>query len=146
MSQCIFCKIIAGEIPAAKIYEDELVLAFLDIGPINFGHTLGHAVESLSEGGRYHGECVALGMIPMCEGEVRERLIPLLAKCGLPTSLDTLPEREALLRAIGHDKKAQGEEICAVTVPCVGQYQLQMKAADALVDALYACFSGKDTI
>ena len=40
MSQCIFCKIIAGEIPAAKIYEDELVLAFLDIGPINFGHTL----------------------------------------------------------------------------------------------------------
>ena len=40
MSQCIVCKIIAGEIPAAKIYEDELVLAFLDIGPINFGHTL----------------------------------------------------------------------------------------------------------
>ena len=40
MSQCIFCKIISGEIPAAKIYEDELVLAFLDIGPINFGHTL----------------------------------------------------------------------------------------------------------
>ena len=40
MSQCIFCKIIAGEIPAAKIYEDDLVLAFLDIGPINFGHTL----------------------------------------------------------------------------------------------------------
>ncbi len=40
MSSCIFCKIIAGEIPAAKIYEDDLVLAFLDIGPINFGHTL----------------------------------------------------------------------------------------------------------
>ena len=30
MSSCIFCKIIAGEIPAAKIYEDDLVLAFLD--------------------------------------------------------------------------------------------------------------------
>lgn len=40
MSNCIFCKIIAGEIPAAKIYEDDLVLAFLDIGPINHGHTL----------------------------------------------------------------------------------------------------------
>ena len=40
MSNCIFCKIIAGEIPSAKIYEDELVYAFLDIGPINFGHTL----------------------------------------------------------------------------------------------------------
>ena len=40
MSDCIFCKIIAGEIPSAKIYEDELICAFLDISPINFGHTL----------------------------------------------------------------------------------------------------------
>ena len=40
MSDCIFCKIIAGEIPSAKIYEDELIYAFLDISPINFGHTL----------------------------------------------------------------------------------------------------------
>lgn len=40
MSECIFCKIIAGEIPCAKIYEDDLVFAFLDISPINFGHTL----------------------------------------------------------------------------------------------------------
>ena len=40
MKNCIFCKIIAGEIPSVKIYEDDLVLAFLDISPINFGHTL----------------------------------------------------------------------------------------------------------
>ena len=40
MSSCIFCKIIAGEIPAVKVYEDELVFAFLDIAPINFGHIL----------------------------------------------------------------------------------------------------------
>ena len=40
MGECIFCKIIKGEIPSCKIYEDELVYAFLDIGPINFGHTL----------------------------------------------------------------------------------------------------------
>lgn len=40
MNDCVFCKIIAGEIPSAKIYEDELVYAFLDINPINFGHTL----------------------------------------------------------------------------------------------------------
>jgi len=37
---CIFCKIINGEIPCAKIYEDDSVLAFLDINPINKGHTL----------------------------------------------------------------------------------------------------------
>ncbi|WP_176011969.1 HIT domain-containing protein [Victivallis sp. Marseille-Q1083] len=39
-SNCIFCKIIAGEIPSVKIYEDELVYAFLDISPINLGHVL----------------------------------------------------------------------------------------------------------
>jgi histidine triad (HIT) family protein len=37
---CIFCKIVAGEIPCTKIYEDEVALSFLDIGPISDGHTL----------------------------------------------------------------------------------------------------------
>jgi len=40
MDNCIFCKIIKGEIPSGKIYEDDKVYAFLDIGPINPGHTL----------------------------------------------------------------------------------------------------------
>ncbi len=38
--ECLFCKMVAGQIPVAKIYEDETVLAFLDIGPISDGHTL----------------------------------------------------------------------------------------------------------
>ena len=37
---CIFCKIAAGQIPCFKVYEDEVVLAFLDIGPLVTGHTL----------------------------------------------------------------------------------------------------------
>jgi histidine triad (HIT) family protein len=37
---CIFCKMVAGQIPVTKIYEDDYVLAFLDIGPISDGHTL----------------------------------------------------------------------------------------------------------
>lgn len=40
MSDCIFCKIVAGEIPSHKVYEDDEVLAFLDIHPTNPGHTL----------------------------------------------------------------------------------------------------------
>ncbi|MCP3742575.1 HIT family protein [Rossellomorea sp. BNER] len=40
MSDCIFCKIIDGEIPASKVYEDEHVLAFLDISQVTKGHTL----------------------------------------------------------------------------------------------------------
>ncbi|MEI6597253.1 MAG: HIT family protein, partial [bacterium] len=40
MENCIFCKIITGEIPSYKVYEDEQILAFLDINPVNHGHTL----------------------------------------------------------------------------------------------------------
>ena len=40
MEDCIFCKIIKGEIPSFKVYEDEKVLAFEDINPVTDGHTL----------------------------------------------------------------------------------------------------------
>lgn len=40
MEGCIFCKIIKGEIPATKIYEDDSVFAFLDIQPLTKGHAL----------------------------------------------------------------------------------------------------------
>ena len=40
MDDCVFCKIIAGEIPSYKLYEDEHTLAFLDVHPVNPGHTL----------------------------------------------------------------------------------------------------------
>jgi histidine triad (HIT) family protein len=39
-SNCIFCKIVAGEIPCFKLYEDELTMAFMDINPGNEGHAL----------------------------------------------------------------------------------------------------------
>ena len=40
MTDCVFCKIIAGQIPSYKVYEDDVVFAFLDIGPLVTGHTL----------------------------------------------------------------------------------------------------------
>lgn len=40
MTDCLFCRIIAGEIPCFKVWEDEDILAFLDIQPVNPGHTL----------------------------------------------------------------------------------------------------------
>ncbi|RYF82052.1 MAG: HIT family protein [Comamonadaceae bacterium] len=38
--QCIFCKLVAGEIPAARVHEDALTIAFMDIGQVNPGHVL----------------------------------------------------------------------------------------------------------
>lgn len=40
MENCIFCKIVKGEVPCEKIYEDADVFAFLDINPVNHGHVL----------------------------------------------------------------------------------------------------------
>jgi len=40
MQDCIFCKIVAGEIPSVKVYEDDLVFAFMDINPVQTGHAL----------------------------------------------------------------------------------------------------------
>lgn len=40
MDDCVFCKMIAGQMPVTRVYEDEAVLAFLDIAPLSDGHTL----------------------------------------------------------------------------------------------------------
>lgn len=40
MSDCIFCKIVNGEVPAAKVYEDEYTIAFMDLGQVNPGHVI----------------------------------------------------------------------------------------------------------
>ena len=40
MASCIFCNIVAGAVPASLVYEDETVVAFLDLFPVHQGHTL----------------------------------------------------------------------------------------------------------
>jgi histidine triad (HIT) family protein len=40
MSDCVFCKIVAGQIPSTRVFEDEHTLAFMDLGHVNPGHTL----------------------------------------------------------------------------------------------------------
>ena len=61
---------------------------------LNFGHTIGHGIESRGTG-LYHGECVALGMIPMCGDAVRQRLVPVRAVRSLLRRLDLLHVRDA---------------------------------------------------
>lgn len=108
---------------------------------LNFGHTLGHAIEScVGLGEWYHGECVALGMLPMCSDEVRTRLLPVLTACGLPTAISQLPPRELLLTALKHDKKAAGKRIHAVTVDRVGEFRMEDVTAEELLWRLEAIF------
>lgn len=94
---------------------------------LNFGHTLGHAIESQkAREGYYHGECVAMGMMPMCSEEVRNRLIPVLHKFNLPTSTDY--EIDTIIEAIKHDKKASEDLVALITVPEIGRFQIENKS------------------
>ena len=98
---------------------------------LNFGHTLAHALESVhGMDTYYHGECVAIGMVPMCAPAVRERLLPVLERLQLPTQL--AGDAEALIAACRHDKKMTDEDITVVYVPEIGQYALHAISFTAL--------------
>ena len=89
---------------------------------LNFGHTVGHAVESSKTLGAYlHGECVAIGMVCMSSQNVRERLIPVLKKYDLPTRCDT--DKDTLMSYLLHDKKMSGKTVTAVYVSDVGSFE-----------------------
>jgi 3-dehydroquinate synthase len=97
---------------------------------LNFGHTLGHAVEALKRyRGVLHGEAVAMGMAYAAglsealghapEGTA-ERLTALLARAGLPTELPDFP-RKAYLDALAVDKKKRDSRIHFVVLRGIGR-------------------------
>ena len=86
---------------------------------LNFGHTIGHGVESAARGSLYHGECVAIGMMPMCSDAVRTRLQPVLERLGLPVS--TGLDKQAIWQAMQHDKKSNSTGFSTVFVEEIGK-------------------------
>lgn len=91
---------------------------------LNFGHTLAHAIETKSNlKDIYHGEAVAIGMIPMCSNEVKAKLLPVLKRLNLPTSFDL--NTEEIIDAVCHDKKADGSDITVVFVPKIGTFEMK---------------------
>ena len=91
---------------------------------LNFGHTYGHAIESIEElGGLYHGECVALGMIPMCREDVAKRVSAVLKKLSLPTEYNG--EEKNLEELIAHDKKRSGGKVSVILSEKIGEYLMK---------------------
>ena len=88
---------------------------------LNFGHTIGHAIESTTP--LIHGEAVALGMLFMCSDEVRARLLTIIDEMGLP--LDTEIDKAELYRFILRDKKADGDKITITYVKEIGKAELR---------------------
>ena len=99
---------------------------------LNFGHTIGHGIES--SGGMselYHGECVALGMLPMCGKALQPRVIDVLKKCGLYRKPDY--DWDEITKAAFHDKKADGDTVTVTMVEEPGRFELKnMKCTEVI--------------
>ncbi len=106
---------------------------------LNFGHTAAHAIETATGLGDYlHGECVALGMLAFSSPAVRERLVSVLEKYGLPTELDFAGD--TVLEALRHDKKSVGNGVNVVYVNEIGSFEfrfLDYNQLDEVVKGAY---------
>lgn len=99
---------------------------------LNFGHTVGHAIESTSH--LLHGECVALGMLYMCSDNVKERLFSIIDGMGLPTDYEA--DTSALFNFILRDKKASGDKITITYVDEIGKAELRKIPIENIKDYL----------
>jgi shikimate kinase / 3-dehydroquinate synthase len=95
---------------------------------LNFGHTVGHAVEAATGYGRYrHGEAVGLGMLAALRiseaDQLAEQLRTMLDRAGLPTRIDPPVDTDAILEALQRDKKRDADGIRFVLLSRPGEPQ-----------------------
>ncbi|MBR4016690.1 MAG: 3-dehydroquinate synthase [Oscillospiraceae bacterium] len=127
-------------IKAAVVQADEKESGLRRV--LNFGHTIGHGIESAAGlDSLYHGECVALGMLPMCSDALRPRVKSVLEKLGLPTACDADPA--VVWEAISHDKKLSGDTITVVYAPKAGDFELRSMPIADLKETVWTFFGKK---
>lgn len=90
---------------------------------LNFGHTIGHCLESYYQFKYLHGECVANGMIYFTSLEIQERIKRILVKYDIP--IIELFDTKLLEKYLLHDKKTSGKSIFVVTSHQVGSYEIR---------------------
>ena len=121
-------------IKAKVVKEDEKETGLRRV--LNFGHTIGHGIETAAGlDALYHGECVALGMLPMCGEALRPRVAAILQKLGLPTSFSIDPD--AVWQAMTHDKKRSGDSITVVYAQEAGSFQMVSMPLEQLKETVY---------
>jgi 3-dehydroquinate synthase len=108
---------------------------------LNFGHTIGHAIESVSHFGVRHGEAVAVGMVATARISNRmgllsysevDRLITLVEKAGLPARMPDL-DTSAILKAMRHDKKVESGQVRFVLLKEIGDVIMSDEVSPVLV-------------
>jgi 3-dehydroquinate synthase len=128
------------ELKAMVVQRDEFEADYRSI--LNFGHTLGHAIEGLTAYQRYlHGEAVAIGMAVAarvsclkgyCNRETAERITRLLERAGLPTGIPRECPEPQLAAAIAGDKKVASGKVKFVCIEEVGRTRFEYLGAPEL--------------
>ena len=97
---------------------------------LNFGHTIGHAIEAECDYRYRHGECVAMGMaaacrlsrdLALCSDKVCNQIINVLDLYGLPTRLSERLDESSIQARLSHDKKTLGGEVRFVLIEGMGR-------------------------
>ena len=132
------------QLKALVVEEDETEGDYRAI--LNFGHTLGHALESASEYKHFlHGEAVAIGMAfavhlshqrGLCSAATKERVYRLLKKTGLPVVIPKTLTRESLLLGIEADKKVTGGKVKFVCIEEIGRTRFESLNAQEIIGYL----------
>jgi 3-dehydroquinate synthase len=110
---------------------------------LNFGHTLGHALEASSNYALSHGESVALGMIAAARlsvkmkylsGEESGRIESVIAHAGLPTRIDSALKTEAVSSRLKSDKKKKGDVVQFVLIKKIGMPFVNGSVSDQMLN------------
>src|SRR6266487_4213463 len=130
------------EIKAEVVAQDETESGLRTI--LNFGHTIGHALEASSHYGKYlHGEAIAIGQVAAAKLSARvlglaarevERISDLFERADLPTGANlNASQRQRLLAAMRLDKKVSGGEINFVMTKKIGRVVWGQKVPDSFI-------------
>jgi 3-dehydroquinate synthase len=119
---------------------------------LNFGHTIGHAVEAASGLQIRHGEAVSIGMVAethlaerigLAEKGLADKIGNLLNAVGLPIEVPRTLERQALIAAIGVDKKRQGGKVRFSLPVRIGEVNYGIEIEEAILCDLFSSCTGQ---
>jgi len=130
----------SAKIKAEVVEKDERDFGLRNI--LNYGHTVGHAIESVSELKVWHGEAVAIGMLVearisnklgMLDNSDVIRLRNLIARAGLPTEIPSL-ELKRLIQAMKHDKKILQGKIRFALPKSIGEVFITDEVSPSMIE------------
>jgi 3-dehydroquinate synthase len=143
----VLAKVIARccEIKAEVVAQDETESGLRAI--LNFGHTIGHALEAISHYGKYlHGEAISIGQVAAAKlsgeilglaGQDIERIEKLFHRAGLPTNFAlNQGQRKKLFAAMKLDKNVSAGEIKFVLARRIGEVEFGQKVPPASIDKI----------